>query len=71
MEVAALRNLLHYDLDTGVLGMTKPKGKNRFCSSIRERGVQRRIGWFDTVEQAHQAYMSAKQQRDAALKVGV
>lgn len=44
---------------TGLLGVS-PKGR-RFVAQIRANGVNHYLGRFDTAEQAHEAYMAAKQ----------
>ena len=46
---------------SGLLGVISPQpGKRRFAASINTGGKQRRIGWFDTAEAAHEAYIAVK-----------
>jgi hypothetical protein len=47
---------------SGLLGATFCRQTGRWASTIRINGVKTHIGRFDTAEQAHAAYMRAKQQ---------
>ena len=44
----------------GFLGVSKLKSSKRWRARICTNGVQTVIGWFDTPEEAHQAYLNAK-----------
>ena len=44
----------------GFLGVSKLKSTKRWRARICTKGVQTLIGWFDTPEEAHQAYVEAK-----------
>jgi hypothetical protein len=44
----------------GFLGVSKLKSSKRWRARICTNGAQTVIGWFDTPEEAHQAYLSAK-----------
>ena len=44
----------------GFLGVSKLKSSKRWRARICTNGVQKLIGWFDTPEEAHQAYIEAK-----------
>jgi len=44
----------------GFLGVSKMKSSKRWRARICTNGVQTVIGWFDTPEEAHQAYVEAK-----------
>jgi hypothetical protein len=46
------------DNSTGVLGVRAMKG--RYQANIKVRGRQQCLGTFDTKEEAHAAYVSAK-----------
>lgn len=45
---------------SGFLGVRVGKRGNRFGALININGKQKRLGWFDTPEQAHEVYMNAK-----------
>ena len=44
----------------GFLGVSKIKGCKRWRARICTNGVQTFIGWFNTPEEAHQAYLEIK-----------
>lgn len=44
----------------GLLGVSQPKGRDRYSARISVDGERMFLGWFATAEEAHQAYMSAK-----------
>jgi hypothetical protein len=44
----------------GLLGVSKLKRSKRWRARICTNGVHKLIGWFDTPEEAHQAYVEAK-----------
>lgn len=52
---------------TGLLGAFPKRG--RFLSSIKVSGVQKHLGLFDTAEEAHQAYLTAKRQLHAGCTI--
>ena len=45
---------------TGFLGVSAHHRSNRFRARIRVDGKLKQLGWFDTPEEAHQAYVTAK-----------
>ena len=45
---------------SGLLGVSKVKGNRRWRARICTHGVHTLIGWFDTPEEAHEAYLKAK-----------
>jgi len=46
---------------SGFLGVAAPRlGKRRFAANIQVGGIQRRIGWADTAQEAHAMYMQTK-----------
>lgn len=47
---------------TGALGVSKADAKGRFRARIFSNGKQHHLGTFKTVEEASQAYVSAKRQ---------
>jgi hypothetical protein len=52
----------HSNSGTGVLGVTAVRKKMgvRYMAQIQAGGVQKYLGYFDTPEKAHEAYMTAK-----------
>ncbi len=52
-----------------LLGAHWCKVWKRWKSSIMTRGVQRHLGWFDSEEQAHAAYVAAKRQLHAGCTI--
>ena len=49
----------------GVLGVSKHHRSERYRASINVGGKITRLGWFDTPELAHQAYVTAKRELHA------
>lgn len=48
---------------SGILGASlKPGSKKPWAAQISHQGTSRRLGFFDTAEEAHAAYLSAKRQ---------
>ena len=47
---------------SGFLGVTKHKQSNKWISQIRISGKVKKLGYFETPELAHQAYLVAKRQ---------
>ncbi len=45
---------------SGLLGVTKPKHTKKWAACIFVDRKRKHIGYFDTAEQAHQAYIEAK-----------
>jgi len=45
---------------SGLLGVSRLKGGGRWRARICTNGVNTLIGWYDTPEQAHEAYLDAK-----------
>lgn len=45
---------------TGFLGVSPHHRSKRFRARIRVDGSLKQLGWFDTAEEAHEAYKSAK-----------
>lgn len=52
----AARNNLY----TGLLGTSWHKGKNKYIAAIKLNGVRKHLGYFDTAQEAHAAYVTAK-----------
>ncbi len=52
----------HADSATGLLGVTYDKRKAKFMAQICVKGSNKFLGYFDTAETAHRAYVSAKRQ---------
>jgi hypothetical protein len=46
----------------GVLGVSREKNHRKWRAVITTEGRQRHIGYFDTIEEAHEAYLAAKRQ---------
>jgi hypothetical protein len=46
----------------GVLGVSREKNHKRWRAVIGSKGKQIHIGYFDTIEEAHEAYISAKRE---------
>lgn len=46
----------------GVLGVSREKNRRRWRAVITTNGKQTHIGYFDTIEEAHNAYLAAKRQ---------
>lgn len=44
---------------TGYKGVTFHKGTGRYHAKIQANGVRKSLGYYETAEQAHQAYMTA------------
>lgn len=57
----------HKNSKTGVLGVYPSKG--RYVASITVDWVSKRIGTFDTTEEAHQAYLGAKRELHAGCTI--
>ncbi len=55
------------DSKTGLLGAS-PRGP-RFQAAITTQGDRRYLGLFDTAEEAHQAYLTAKRQLHAGCTI--
>lgn len=53
--------------ETGLLGAFRVGG--RFKSSIRYGGKSHHLGYFDTAEQAHAAYVSAKREHHVGCAI--
>lgn len=51
-----LNSKIRSDSQIGLKGAYRQKGKNRFYSKITYRGELYRLGYFDTAEEAHEAY---------------
>lgn len=69
-EVTKLGNLhnqrrAHHHSKSGLLGAHFRKDKKKFESQIWAEGVRHRLGYFDTAEEAHHAYVIAKRQLHA------
>ena len=47
---------------SGYLGVSWSKRENKFVAQIRVNGKGRQIGFFNTAEEAHEAYLKAKKQ---------
>jgi hypothetical protein len=45
---------------SGLLGVSRLRGGGRWRARICTNGVNTLIGWYDTPEQAHEAYIEAK-----------
>ena len=50
------------NLSCGLLGVTWNKQHRRWQAKIVARKVRHHVGYFDTAEDAHKAYMAAKEQ---------
>lgn len=48
------------DSETGFMGVYRTHGTERFTARITAQKKRYELGWFDTAEQAHQAYLTAK-----------
>lgn len=48
------------DNKSGVLGVTRSAGRTKYRAEISVDGKAKHLGCFDTTEQAHSAYVSAK-----------
>ena len=53
----------------GLLGVSKLKSSKRWRARICTNGVQTVIGWFDTPEEAHQAYLEMKRQHHSTCTI--
>jgi hypothetical protein len=53
----------------GLLGVSKLKSSKRWRARICTNGVQTVIGWFDTPEEAHQAYLIAKRKHHSTCTI--
>lgn len=53
----------------GLLGVSKLKSSKRWRARICTNGVQTVIGWFDTPEEAHQAYLIAKREHHTTCTI--
>jgi len=53
----------------GFLGVSKQKHSRRWRARICTNGVQKILGWFDTPEEAHQAYVAAKRLHHATCTI--
>lgn len=60
MNKENLRAAQKNNLSTGVLGVYIPPGRTRPRARIKVGYKQINLGTFDTVEEAHQAYLAAK-----------
>lgn len=47
------------DNTSGFKGVSRKAGRNRWAASIQKDGRQRHLGYFDTAEAAHAAYVEA------------
>lgn len=47
---------------TGLLGVSRPSGRSKYRAQIMAQGRNRYLGYFDTPEEAHAAYLAAKRQ---------
>jgi hypothetical protein len=56
------RQAKSHNKSTGVLGAYLHKQTGKFMSRIQVRGKGKYLGLFDTVEEAHHAYVEAKRQ---------
>lgn len=54
------RSLVSRANNTGLLGVSYDKKRNKFCSCIRLHGKTYSLGRFNTKEEAHEAYKAAK-----------
>lgn len=52
----------HADSKTGLLGVTFHKRRSAFMAQIFVSGKNKFLGFFDTAEEAHAAYVSAKRE---------
>lgn len=52
----------HVDSGTGVLGVTYDRRKKAFMSQIYVSGKNKFLGYFDNLQDAHHAYLSAKRE---------
>lgn len=61
-QLGNLQNLRssHKDSKTGLIGASFHKPLNKFMSKITHKGKQKNLGYFDTPEEAHTAYLNAK-----------
>ena len=62
---AANRNKANKNNAHGLLGVSPLRG--RWVAQIADRGAKRHIGVFDTPEEAHKAYIAAKQSQGDCL----
>jgi hypothetical protein len=53
----------------GLLGVSKIKSSKRWRARICANGVSTLLGWFDTPEEAHAAYVSAKRKLHATCTI--
>lgn len=64
-EVTKVGNLLnqrkaHHHSKSGLLGAHYRPDKKKYSAEIQSNGVKHRLGFFDTAEEAHMAYICAK-----------
>ncbi len=52
----------HHHNKSGLLGAHFRKERNKYESAITHNGKRRRLGYFDTAEEAHTAYVAAKRE---------
>jgi hypothetical protein len=53
----------------GLLGVSRLNGRGRWRARICTNGVSTLIGWYDTPEQAHEAYLEAKRRLHATCTI--
>lgn len=55
---------------TGLLGVTSPaKQDKKFTATITAKGVRKSLGRFDTAEEAHQCYLTAKREMHSGCTI--
>jgi hypothetical protein len=54
------RRAVRKDSATGLMGVYRDKGTTKLQARITARKVRYDLGWFDTAEEAHAAYLKAK-----------
>ena len=54
---------------SGLLGVSRLRGGGRWRARICTDGVSTLIGWYDTPEQAHEAYLEAKRRLHATCTI--
>ena len=53
----------------GFLGVSKLKSSDKWRARLCTNGMHTVIGWFDTPEEAHQAYLSAKREHHSTCTI--
>jgi len=54
---------------SGFMGVSFFKGTNRFSSYIQVDGKKRHLGYYDTAQEAHQVYLSAKRRYHSSCTI--